>query len=181
MRSIVTDGVTLGHPCCAEPLIMAKGARFCLEHSEKEAECAIIGCTTRVSVGFSTCSPSSHRALEDYKLLANKSMFTLKQRLERLKTGSGNAPSGEDISETPDEQSLDVVGDFTNPNDPSFVNAEPLGNRRLRAQFGRRRTHNEELAVASCGGTVGRATFFGSEAINGVLVRFPTLLSTLLC
>lgn len=44
------------------------------------------------------------------------------------------------------------------------------GNRKLRARFGRRRTHNEELCVASCGIVLGRATFFGSEALNGVRV-----------
>ncbi|KAJ6570314.1 hypothetical protein B0H10DRAFT_2354309 [Mycena sp. CBHHK59/15] len=42
------------------------------------------------------------------------------------------------------------------------------GNRTVRARFGRKRTHNEELCVYSCGIVVGRATFFGSEAPNGV-------------
>ena len=46
----------------------------------------------------------------------------------------------------------------------------PEGNTRVKALLGRRHTHNEELCVASCGVVLGRATFFGSEAINGVLV-----------
>lgn len=45
------------------------------------------------------------------------------------------------------------------------------GNRSVRAQFGRRWTHNEQLCVASCGVILGRATFYGSEAPNGVRVR----------
>jgi hypothetical protein len=45
------------------------------------------------------------------------------------------------------------------------------GNRSVRARFGRKRTHNEELCVASCGVILGRATFYGSEAPNGVRVR----------
>jgi hypothetical protein len=45
-----------------------------------------------------------------------------------------------------------------------------VGNRKVRARFGRRRTHNEELCVASCGVILGRATFYGSEAPNGVRV-----------
>jgi hypothetical protein len=42
--------------------------------------------------------------------------------------------------------------------------------RRLRARFGRKRTHNEELCVTSCGVILGRATFYGSEAPNGIRV-----------
>jgi hypothetical protein len=61
-----------------------------------------------------------------------------------------------------DEMTLDANG---------VCNGKPeSGNRALRARFGRRRTHNEELCVASCGTILGRATFFGSEAPNGVRV-----------
>ncbi|KAI0321281.1 hypothetical protein OF83DRAFT_1168620 [Amylostereum chailletii] len=52
------------------------------------------------------------------------------------------------------------------------------GNSRPRARFGRRRTHNEQLVVAPCGVMLARATFFGSEAINGAReflhVVYPT-------
>jgi hypothetical protein len=41
--------------------------------------------------------------------------------------------------------------------------------------FGRRRTHNEELCVASCGVILGRATCYGSEAPNGVRVCLTIL------
>jgi hypothetical protein len=46
------------------------------------------------------------------------------------------------------------------------------GNRTIKARFGRARTHNEQLCVGSCGVILGRATFYGSEAPNGVRVRF---------
>jgi hypothetical protein len=49
------------------------------------------------------------------------------------------------------------------------------GNRPLRACFGRRRTHNEELCVASCGVILGRVTMYGSEAPNGVRVSVSTV------
>ncbi|OJT04033.1 hypothetical protein TRAPUB_5269 [Trametes pubescens] len=52
------------------------------------------------------------------------------------------------------------------------------GNRRLHALFGRRRTHNEELCVTSCGVIIGRATFFGSEAVNGVIAFWRRLFPT---
>jgi hypothetical protein len=41
-------------------------------------------------------------------------------------------------------------------------------NKSVWARFGRRCTHNEELCVVSCGVILGRATFYGSEAPNGV-------------
>lgn len=44
------------------------------------------------------------------------------------------------------------------------------GNQKVRARFGRRRTHNEQICICSCGVILGRATFFGSEAPNGVRV-----------
>jgi hypothetical protein len=47
-----------------------------------------------------------------------------------------------------------------------------LGNRKLKAQFGRRRTHSEQLLVRPCGVIVARATFFGAEAVSNVLVCY---------
>lgn len=44
------------------------------------------------------------------------------------------------------------------------------GNQKLRAQFGCKRSHNEELCVASCGVIFARQRFYGSEAPNGVRV-----------
>lgn len=48
------------------------------------------------------------------------------------------------------------------------------GNAAPRARFGRRRTHNEQLCVATCGVITGRATFYGSEAVSGHRVRLYT-------
>jgi hypothetical protein len=42
--------------------------------------------------------------------------------------------------------------------------------RKLRAQFGRKRTHNEQIMVAPCGMILSRATFFGAEAVSTVIV-----------
>lgn len=41
---------------------------------------------------------------------------------------------------------------------------------KLKATFGRRRTHNEQLIMRTCGVTIARATFYGSEARSAVLV-----------
>ena len=45
------------------------------------------------------------------------------------------------------------------------------GNRKVKAQFGRCRTHNEQTLVRPCGIIFARATFFGAEAVSNVLVR----------
>lgn len=52
--------------------------------------------------------------------------------------------------------------------------AHPLhprgGCKHIRVQFGRRRTHNEQLIVTPCGLIIARTTFFGSEAVSSVRV-----------
>ncbi|KAJ7118529.1 hypothetical protein C8R43DRAFT_1137271 [Mycena crocata] len=56
------------------------------------------------------------------------------------------------------------------------------GNRKLRAIFGGRRTHNEQLIMRTCGVILSRATLFGSEAVSAVNLfakaTFPTPEST---
>jgi CxC6 like cysteine cluster associated with KDZ transposases len=70
--------------------------------------------------------------------------------------------------EGPGDSDDQVLLDFTG----DLCDGKPeTGNRKLRAQFGRRRSHNEELCVTSCGVTLGRERFYGSEAPNGVRVR----------
>jgi hypothetical protein len=48
---------------------------------------------------------------------------------------------------------------------------------KLRAQFGRKRTHNEQIIVAPCGIILARETFYGAEAVSTVVVcnsfQFP--------
>jgi hypothetical protein len=48
--------------------------------------------------------------------------------------------------------------------------SEVVGRRGLKAQFGRRRTHNEQLFVAPCGIILARETFYNAEAIGSVIV-----------
>ncbi|KAF8802794.1 hypothetical protein BYT27DRAFT_7226251 [Phlegmacium glaucopus] len=43
-------------------------------------------------------------------------------------------------------------------------------NPRIRAQFGRRRTHNEQLFIAPCGIIIARETFYHAEALYSVIV-----------
>jgi hypothetical protein len=48
--------------------------------------------------------------------------------------------------------------------------ATSTSRRKLQVQFGRKRTHNEQLFVAPCGVIVARETFFYSEAPSAVIV-----------
>jgi hypothetical protein len=43
--------------------------------------------------------------------------------------------------------------------------------KRVRARFGRKRTHNEQILVAPCGMILARETFYGAEAIGTCAVR----------
>jgi len=48
------------------------------------------------------------------------------------------------------------------------------GNRKMKAQFGRRHTHNEQTLVHPCGIIFARATMFGAEAVSNFLVCTPS-------
>jgi hypothetical protein len=50
-----------------------------------------------------------------------------------------------------------------------------VGNRTVRAEFGQKKSHNEELAVTSCGVVIGRKTFLGSEGPENILVCYNYL------
>ncbi|KAF8801527.1 hypothetical protein BYT27DRAFT_7114765 [Phlegmacium glaucopus] len=51
------------------------------------------------------------------------------------------------------------------------------GNKTFKAQFGRRRTHNEQTLVRPCGVIFARATMFGAEAVSNFLVMVKNAFS----
>lgn len=73
----------------------------------------------------------------------------------------------EDSGDGPTDELIEVDADGECPSKPEEGNVKP------RARFGRCRTHNEQLVVATCGVIIGRATMFGSEGIDGVCVCPP--------
>lgn len=178
LRSVVVDGVTVGHPCCAEhdcrrPLESARH-RYCSYHAHLSDLCVVVSCNTLAEIGFKTCLDLDHRALETKYDMAGKAMFQLRRRLERVKsyqthnalaTNPNSDKSTEDFegSGVGDDQDTEVTADDCDGK-PS------TGNQKIRARFGRRRTHNDELCVASCGVILGRTTFYGSEAPSAVRV-----------
>ncbi|KAI0310124.1 hypothetical protein OF83DRAFT_1071058, partial [Amylostereum chailletii] len=167
IRAVVTDGVSIGHPCCAmhnctKPLITNRH-HFCADHATESALCAVIICKEPVRPGHRTCTHPNHMALEAYRDARGKAFFQLQQRLKR--NGVAHLASSD----------MEVLPD----NDTSTPSDRPLkpdtGNRKLRARFGRRRTHNEQLIVCCCGVIAARATMFGAEAISGVKDFFKSV------
>jgi CxC6 like cysteine cluster associated with KDZ transposases len=194
---VVGDGLSMGRPCCGvfrctEPL-QNNRHRFCKTHFNDHNICAIIGCVNPTSDGSKTCSDKEHKALEKKNKEHGAAAFTLKERLRKTQFSHPT----ESISITTDESlpthatesewfDVDPEGNVTvAPVTPGSIGiaddtAEPCpsksgtGNRKIKAQFGRRRTHNEQTLVRPCGIIFARATFFGAEAVSNFLVSVST-------
>ena len=146
-------------------------------------------CTATTEAEFRTCVDPEHHKLETYYNQHGKAMFQLKHQLEHAKisqTHDSLHPSGDDddnianladVDEDDDNlgEGSGVRGDDgdTLVDENGVCDGKPdSGNKYVRARFGRRCTHNEELCVGSCGIILGRATFYDSEAPNGVRVSY---------
>jgi hypothetical protein len=57
------------------------------------------------------------------------------------------------------------------PASPCPAIKSEIGNKKFKAQFARRKTHNEQTVLFTCGIFAARGTFYGAEAISNVLVR----------
>lgn len=117
--------------------------------------------------GHRTCNNPSHQQYEEYRNQKNKGFFLLRERLKRagvhqpstsVELGNISFDDLADLDDT-DARSLE---------DPAHKSDK--GNRPSKAMFSRRRTHNEQLVVCSCGIIAARATMYGAEAISGVKV-----------
>ena len=106
--------------------------------------------------------------------------FQLQERLKRAQVAHPSDSMGEfvnNISELADvdsEEEFELASGKVLPSHASHTSSDPTGKRknRLRAQFGRKRTHNEQVIVAPCGIIIARETFFGAEAVSSVVVCF---------
>ena len=105
-----------------------------------------------------------HQKLENIGLEQYTALFQLRKWLDKLKTSHV-----EDFVESPlatlhADELVEVDAHA------ECAGKSPGSNMKLHAVFGCRRTHNEQLCVATCGIILGRATFFGSEGPYGVVV-----------
>ncbi|KAF4609858.1 hypothetical protein D9613_010386 [Agrocybe pediades] len=169
----VSDGITLGHPCCsvhdcANSLLNNK-FRYCEQHMYKQAECSIEGCSMPSTDDFRTCALPEHRAKEEQYFATGKSIFQLKERLKKV-TADLQPSLVDELAQDEEFEPIDCSG------------KPETGNRQLKTSFSQRRTHNEQFIMRPCGVILSRATLFGSESVSAVYefakATFPTLDST---
>ncbi|KAF8512123.1 hypothetical protein JB92DRAFT_3173596 [Gautieria morchelliformis] len=166
LQGAVSDGNAMGHPCCAVhdcKIALGNTNRdmYCPVHLGRQAKCAVISCDMPHAEHFLTCDQGSHRSLEQVYKQKQKAFFHFRNRIAK-------GPSLHSVT----TDSGPFVGG------PACESKPLQGNRRIHAQFGRRRTHNEQLLIRPCGVIISRGPFFGSEAISAVrefvLATFPT-------
>ncbi|KAJ7165520.1 hypothetical protein C8R43DRAFT_1122234 [Mycena crocata] len=138
LHVLVVDGITIGHP----------------HHI-----CVVEGCEQAVEVNFMTCGIAEHRELERNHKKRDKALFQLRGRLQRANVSHPNDAFEAEV--TAEEVEEMVVG-----GDDCKAAKDPNGNRKIRALFGRRRTHNEQIFVRPCGIIVAHATFYASESVS---------------
>jgi hypothetical protein len=143
---------------------------FATTRKAQDAVCSVIDCLNPTESDgkrkLKTCLLPEHRKLEINNDLRNKAMFQLKHRLACLRVSQPVAP----ITPTTigSSELADAAGSTLHTDEEVIVDADGVlcdgkpenGNKSIRARFGRRRTHNEQLCVASCGIILGRATFY---------------------
>jgi hypothetical protein len=153
--------------------------------------CSINDCNQPVSgEGFKTCSDPEHRQAEVKYKEKGASLFILSQQFRNTQPVESLNPS--EIHQANNVDSDDVEWFEVNDSGNMRVESKPnpgtigvaddtavpepcpsksvAGNRVLKAQFGRRRTHNEQTLVRPCGIIYARATMFGAEAVSNFLV-----------
>jgi hypothetical protein len=132
-----------------------------------DKRCRISSCSNNAAEGFKTCDDPEHRRIDLQRQERNKASFQLKQRLKKMKITQIH-------DSLPDAEAAPVEGDSDDEEDEGDdpVHKSDAGNQpeKLLTRFVRRRTHNEQIAVTSCGITTGRATMFGAESNSGVKV-----------
>ncbi|EDR09733.1 uncharacterized protein LACBIDRAFT_319161 [Laccaria bicolor S238N-H82] len=79
---IVSDGITLGHPCCGEFCCMTPLANnqdhFCPIHYALHNVCSVVGCNELIVDGTKSCTHPKHQTMERLKFQKGKAAFTLR-------------------------------------------------------------------------------------------------------
>lgn len=156
ISAAVTDGVTVGHPCCSQheckvPLRKTTD-EYCPAHDHMRSNCCVTNCSKKRDSGFKTCAIPTHRKEETYRT------DLAKNKKKRLRPNQGREA---DEYEADDNEGTDLETDRFEK-----------GRRRekVKGVFSRKWTHNEQLMVRPCGMVIGRATFYSSESMTAVRV-----------
>ncbi|KAF8054159.1 hypothetical protein FPV67DRAFT_1441185 [Lyophyllum atratum] len=152
MQPAVCDGNTIGHPSCrvhdCKIPLSTNFHRFCPAHEYLNGKCAVTACTYEQAPGFRTCSIPEHRSLEENYFRRGNAIFQLRSRLKK----AGVAVPSDSVSLDRDDNNDEEVVIEDSKEGPIDVadacDGKPEGgNQRIRAYFGRRRTHNEQLII----------------------------------
>ncbi|KAJ7063036.1 hypothetical protein C8F01DRAFT_1081698 [Mycena amicta] len=151
----VTNGVTIGHPCClkfnCQERLASMKDHFCPRHTGCDSQCRVSICKTEAEPGFITCVLVAHRALEEKMHADSKSAFVdLTRRLEK-----SNVPC------TPRKRKTKTP--HAPPSQPP-AEAKSAG----KLETTRKYTHNDQLFVLPCGIITARTTFFTAEGPDSV-------------
>jgi hypothetical protein len=198
---VVTDGVTVGRPCCAVPYcknpLATNQHRFCsLDplHHACELICAIDGCerpvTTDGKTAAKSCDDPCHMKMEMIYLdgLRSSKSRGQCQKLARLNDELVTNPSDHQCDSYDGDEwfechawtdSVHVVQSHktssTGMLDTDLESSKSTGNgpelSKIKTIFHRSCTSNEQLVVHPCGIINGRSTMYHHEAISNVLVR----------
>ncbi|KAJ7325741.1 hypothetical protein DFH08DRAFT_816820 [Mycena albidolilacea] len=186
---IASDGNNMGHPLSVAGDTSVRNTITCIRS----------GCNDKVVDGTKAYSLPAHQQMKRLNAERGRAAFTLKHRLQRqkIRNAMASAPSdGPPTDMDPDADDDDEVqetiewfdieedgavhryegknlwsvgvGDKDIP-DPCDSKSDQ-GNRKIKALFHQRRTHNEQTLVRPCGVIFARATFFGAEAVSNVLL-----------
>ncbi|TFY56483.1 hypothetical protein EVG20_g8909 [Dentipellis fragilis] len=153
LHAVVTDGITIGHPCCAVhncmwPLINNRH-HYCSVHKSDTLKCVITACEACAKQGHRTCSKLDHHWVEEIWNEHGKAFFQLQQHLKKAH------PSYLPDANSDPNGLTDDSGDDNDNEDMQHGAKSDKGNRKLQSHFGHRRTHNEQLIVCCCDMTRG--------------------------
>ena len=152
----------MGRPCCGVHNCTAElrtlQDHWCVGHAGQVWFCVVEGCCHGRRAGFRTCS--EHASVEDHHVATGKALFTLRSCLQHAQVAH---PTDAVSPQAPVDEEVEV-------DIPTCPEKSSAGNKRVRARFGRRRTHNEQLIVRPCGIITSRETFDGAETVSQVSV-----------
>ncbi|KAJ6455114.1 hypothetical protein C8R47DRAFT_1251149 [Mycena vitilis] len=151
------DGNTIGHRSCKvhdckNPLVSQR-QHFCADHQHLKAKCAVVDCSLDNVPGRRTCDDPEHRALETAYFKRGDAMFQLRSRLKKAGVSVPDDSVPIDGVEDDHEVTFEMGPDGPVEVESGDCDGKPeTGNRRqMRAIFGGRWTHNEQLIMRTCG------------------------------
>lgn len=163
---VVMDGLTIGYPRCGShnchiPLTTIRD-RFCATHRELNKVCVIKDCNGEAVPGKMTCTSSKHQEIERLRDLRGQSRFQLQAKLKRARVSHLNDAIAEDVDQATlldeEDEEFDLPTDILHGttdgvSDPRGGTPNPAAEakKKIKGQFGQRRTHNGQILVAPCG------------------------------